>query len=79
MHNHNQCGDYLAYISDYLDGELPPEICASLEAHLRECVNCRVVVNTMRKTIELYQVTSGDETLPEGVHTRLFARLKLDD
>lgn len=79
MHEHGHCRDYLKQISDYVDGELPPDICASLEAHLHDCENCRVVVNTLRKTIDLYQVTAEDDALPEKVRSRLFARLKLED
>lgn len=77
MHEHGHCGDYLKSISDYIDDELPPEICASLEAHLKECTNCQIVVDTLRKTIELYKTSSDEETLPENVHDRLFARLNL--
>lgn len=78
MHNHTQCKDYIAKISDYVDGELSPELCASIERHMQHCENCRIVVDTMRKTIELYQVSSGETVLPDPVHDRLFARLKLD-
>jgi anti-sigma factor RsiW len=78
MHDHEYCGEYAKQISDYIDGELPPEICESLEAHLQDCVNCRIVVDTMRKTIELYQVNSAEDVLPDTVHDRLFARLNLE-
>ena len=79
MHNHDNCSEYIKQISDYIDGELPPEVCATLEAHLHDCVNCRIVVDTMRKTIELYHMTSEEVALPENVHARLFARLNLDE
>ncbi len=79
MHDHGHCMDYIKQISDYIDGELPPEVCASLEAHFQECVNCRIVVDTMRKTIELYHCTSEEDVLPGTVHERLFARLNLDE
>jgi anti-sigma factor RsiW len=79
MHNHTQCRDYIAKISDYVDGELSPELCASLERHMLQCENCRIVVDTLRKTIELYQVTSSEDVLPDPVHDRLFARLNLGD
>ena len=34
------CRDVLADLSDYLDGELPPERVARLEAHLAGCDSC---------------------------------------
>ncbi len=78
MHDHDNCSEYIRQISDYIDGELPPEVCAALEAHLHDCVNCRIVVDTMRKTIELYHMTAEEAALPEKVHDRLFAKLNLD-
>ena len=78
MHHHIQCKDYIVMISDYVDGELAPELCACIEAHMQDCETCRIVVDTMRKTIELYQVSSGEDELPDPVHDRLFARLKHD-
>lgn len=79
MHEHEHCRDYLKQISDYVDGELSSDICASLEAHLQECENCRIVVNTLRKTIDLYHDISENDELPQKVRSRLFARLNLDD
>jgi anti-sigma factor RsiW len=79
MLEHGHCKEYLSQFSDYIDGELSPELCASLEAHLRDCENCRVVVNTLRKTIDLYHTFPQEDSLPENVRSRLFARLDLDD
>lgn len=79
MHDHGHCREYLNQISDYVDGELSSEVCASLESHLKECENCRVVVNTLRKTIDLYHDTAENDALPLKVRSRLFARLNLED
>lgn len=79
MNNHNDCHNLLASISDFVDGNLPPELCAELERHLEGCENCRIVVDTMRKTIELYQVTSEEDKVPAAARKRLYSRLNLDD
>ncbi len=79
MLDDRHCQDYLIEFSDYIDGELTPELCAQIESHLQNCENCRIVVNTLRKTIELYQIHGEDESLPENVRMRLFARLELED
>lgn len=78
MDDHGHCKDYLSNFSDYLDGDLDPELCTQLQAHLRDCADCRVVFNTMQKTIELYRSNSETEELPEQVRSRLFARLNLE-
>lgn len=73
-----KCRRYLEYLSDYVDGELSAELCRELEAHMEECENCRVVVNTFTKTITLYHQLPAPE-LPTAVKERLYKVLKLDD
>ncbi len=77
-HRHENCKALLGDLSDYIDGELPPELCAEIEKHLEQCENCRVVLNTTRRTIDLVQETAAGP-LPEEVRERLFKRLNLDD
>ncbi len=79
MNEHAQCQELLASLSDYVDGSLSKELCAELERHLSECENCRVVVNTTRKTIELYKSMDEPGPLPVEVRERLFRRLDLHD
>jgi anti-sigma factor (TIGR02949 family) len=78
-HQHKeQCQELLGSISEYVDGSLQEDLCRELEHHLAECEDCRVVLNTFRKTIELYRV-QGRPEMPSGVRERLFKRLSLDD
>jgi predicted anti-sigma-YlaC factor YlaD len=72
------CREILAPLSEYISGEAAESLCAEIEAHLSECENCRVVVDTVRKTILLYQSTAAAE-LPTDVRRRLYQVLDLDD
>jgi anti-sigma factor RsiW len=76
-HNHSACRDRLGQLLDYIDGELEASLCTELEAHLAECPDCRVMVDTVRKTIILYRSQAAAE-LPSGVRDRLYRVLKLD-
>lgn len=78
MENHN-CRDLLGSLSAYVDGELEAELCARLEQHLSGCENCRIVVDTLHKTVLLYQTTAAQSGVPQGVRERLFSRLNLDE
>ncbi len=78
-HEHGHCQDLLASLSDYVDGTLGALLCAELEEHLRGCTNCRVVVDTLRKTVELYHLDAEGECLPPTVRERLFSKLDLKD
>lgn len=77
-HKTGKCPKYLDSLSDYVDGELSAELCRELEAHMEECENCRVVVNTLSKTIALYHQLPEPE-VPDGVKERLYKVLNLDD
>lgn len=78
-HEHGDCRHLLGTLSDYVDGELSVALCAELERHLAECENCRVVVDTLRRTIYLYHATSTPEPVPDEVKERLHKRLRLED
>lgn len=75
-HEHSACSELLEQITDYVDGELSASLCAELEAHLAECPNCRVMVDTVRKTITLYHA-QATKVLPSDVEERLYRVLKL--
>ena len=78
-HQHDlNCPDILQNLNDYIDGELDQKICADIEAHIHACPTCQIVVNTLKKTIQLYQMSGQETELPEDVRQRLFARLDLD-
>jgi anti-sigma factor RsiW len=73
-----ECQHLLGQLSDYMDGELGQAMCEEIERHLAGCENCRVVVDTLRKTVMLYQ-TQGQTPLPGDVQERLFKILDLED
>ena len=74
-----KCKQLLGSLSEYIDGELQAELCAEIEEHLKDCDNCRIVVNTLRKTVELYKQTTEPVGLPDAVRERLFLKLELKD
>jgi anti-sigma factor (TIGR02949 family) len=64
------CKQVIRQLSEFLDGELTPELAEALQRHLEHCEDCRLVVDTTRKTIEIYCNTEP-LPLPEGVRERL--------
>lgn len=53
------CNDVLGQLSDFLDEDAREELCRDIEAHLTRCRGCTVEVDTIKKTIVLYQAESG--------------------
>jgi anti-sigma factor (TIGR02949 family) len=79
MTDKGHCKSLLRDLSDYVDGELSPELCKELERHLEGCENCQIVVNTLKKTIELYRLCTEDEHIPDDVRNRLYMCLDLSE
>jgi anti-sigma factor RsiW len=73
-----ECRALLGSLSDYVDGTAGDELCRELERHLAECEDCRIVVDTLKKTVYLYHANT-ETNLPVGVRERLFKRLNLDE
>jgi predicted anti-sigma-YlaC factor YlaD len=85
METHDNCRSLLASLSDYVDGNTQDldfasrEVCLEIERHIVNCDKCRIVVDTLRKTISLYHTVATSPTLPEGVRERLYKRLDLTE
>ncbi len=71
------CQELKAQLPDYLDGELESQVCAEIERHIQGCDNCRIMVDTLRKTITLYR-DHGSAEVPSDVHERLTHILDLE-
>lgn len=71
------CRRLLRLLSDYIDDELEAALCRELEAHLVVCEHCRIVVDTLRKTVLLYR-SAYPPALPVEVEERLFKVLNLE-
>ncbi len=76
---HESCRYLLDSLSEYVDGELKTELCAEIDRHLEHCDNCRIVIDSLRKTVYLYHATAEPPIMPDEVRERLFTRLDLSD
>jgi predicted anti-sigma-YlaC factor YlaD len=66
------CKTVIANLSNYLDGEIAPEMRQKIEKHLRRCHRCSAVYDSTRKML----VITGDEQvfeIPAGYSERLHA------
>ncbi len=70
------CQEIFENLSDYLDEDLAQIKCRELELHLKTCKNCRVVVDTLRQTIELYH-SIPSQKIPDDVRLRLHRIINL--
>jgi len=55
----------VANVSNFIDGELDPGTQAELKKHIKACPRCRIYVDTLKKTIVLYQVKDCPQEVPK--------------
>jgi len=73
------CTEFLQILDDVLDESIAVETRTEIEAHLRKCGHCEVVLNTTRKTIEIFQCHDIYEVPPEvseRLHVAIMERCK---
>ncbi len=68
------CKKVILELTNYLDGVMDSTIRIDLEQHLSRCKDCRLVIDTTRKTIQIF-CNSEPVPLPEDVRTRLHTAL----
>jgi Putative zinc-finger len=69
------CEQVWREISNYLDGEVSPELRVAVEEHLRECQKCAAILEGTRNVVGLY----GEESMfepPLGFSQRLHRKLE---
>jgi predicted anti-sigma-YlaC factor YlaD len=69
------CRSIVRELSNYLDEALDSTLRASIEKHLENCEDCRVVVDTTKQTIQIF-CNSEPAPLPEDTRQRLRDALK---
>ena len=69
------CEDVIHELSDFIDGELDATSRQELESHLKECSDCKLVVDQTKKTIEIF-CDSEPVELPSEVRSRLHETLR---
>ena len=68
------CKKVILELTSYLDGAIDTSVRIDLEQHLSGCTDCRLVVDTTRKTIQIF-CNSEPVPLPEDVRNRLHSAL----
>ena len=68
------CNEVLEQLADYLDDDAREELCRAIESHLSRCRDCRLEVDTVRKTIVLYQM-DREVAMPPGASSSLESAL----
>ena len=64
------CKEFMQEISDFLDEDVDQELRSKLDKHIAECPNCFVILDTTKRTIQVYKGLDP-QPIPEDIHNRL--------
>jgi anti-sigma factor RsiW len=71
------CTEFLGKLDDYFDGKVDADLLAEVQAHVKKCSHCEVVLDTTRKTISIYrenEVYEFPDALRERLHAAIMAK-----
>ena len=69
------CKEFLQELSQYLDEDIDVELRNKLEAHINACPNCFVILDTTKRTVQVYKGMQP-QVIPTDVHSRLMSALE---
>ena len=69
------CKQFLQELNDYLDPNVDSVTKVHLEAHVTQCPNCFVIVDTTMKTLQIYRGMEP-QAIPEDVQSRLWKAIE---
>jgi len=70
-----KCKSLIKDLADYFDEGIDPALRTEIEEHLAKCKNCRLVVDTCKKTIEIF-CNSEPAPVPTDARARLYQALE---
>ena len=68
------CSELMEQLADFLDKDARAELCRTIEQHMTQCRDCRFLVDSVKKTIVLYQ-SDREVEVPVAVSAQLQAAL----
>ena len=69
------CKQFLGELNDFLDDSVSEEMKADWQRHMNACPNCFVIVDTTKKTLQVFKGSEVKE-IPPDVEARLMRALE---
>ena len=54
-HDRGSCKELFARLSEYMDGELPQDVCAGFDGHFEDCPRCIRFMDSMKRAVRLVE------------------------
>lgn len=62
----DKCMEIFARLSEYLDGDLPEDLCERIEGHMEGCPPCQNFLKSLENTVRLIETTEAP-AMPEDI------------
>ena len=72
VHGGPECLALFERLSEYLDGEIDPLVCAGVERHLADCDRCQVFLESLRRAVAHVASVEPPE-LPDDLKAEIVA------
>lgn len=69
--------DVYKQICDFMGEDLNAPACQEVAEHLEKCPNCKVYLDTVKKTVTICRENEKEEAMPKEVKNRLYKVLNL--
>lgn len=70
-----ECNELIEQLSEFLDPDARAQLCREIEQHLAHCHDCKLYVDSVKKTIVIAQSGGSAPPLPIALNERLQAAL----
>lgn len=70
------CKEAYLFICDNLDQPIDSPECQEIRRHIAECPDCQSYLDSLKKTVTLYQTVPNPQRVPQGVHERLMRMIR---
>jgi RNA polymerase sigma-70 factor (ECF subfamily) len=70
------CPDVLTLFSRYLEAEISPAVCATMQRHLESCAKCRTSCDSLKQTLALCRTSGSGVPTPAAVQASVKAALR---
>jgi len=70
------CPDILTLFSRYLEDEISPAVCTTMERHLESCAKCRTACDSLKRTLALCHTAGADVRVPLAVQASVKGALR---
>lgn len=78
MSQHQHSPDIIKQICDQMGADLNAPACREVKEHLKNCPDCQVYFNTVRKTVTWCRDLEEKKNIPPEIRNRLLKKLHLD-